>query len=135
MAGAAYMLSLNQNQPSCYVMAGFLALLQKDGALAAEAFDKAIELKSPQSAELKAINGFVGGKLNAIRWFKIRSLTGPLALVFIVTTVAILVVLRRRQLRRRLYGGREAADRTFMARGRCRSRCSTRRQRRNSARD
>jgi len=52
-AGVAYMLSLNQNQPACFVMAGLLALEARDAKLSKLAFRKAIELKSPQTQEIQ----------------------------------------------------------------------------------
>lgn len=52
-AGVAYMLSLNQTQPACFVMAGLLALEARDAELSKLAFTKAIELNSPQRDEIQ----------------------------------------------------------------------------------
>ena len=52
--GVAEILSLNQETPACFVMAGVLALKMMDGKTATTAFEKAIALKSPQSEQLQA---------------------------------------------------------------------------------
>jgi tetratricopeptide (TPR) repeat protein len=51
--GILYLASLNPKEPACFVMLGVASWHQQDLNLAAAAFEKAIELHSPQSEILK----------------------------------------------------------------------------------
>jgi len=61
--GALYMASLNSRQPACFVMLGIVCLKNHDYNLAAAAYERAIQLGSPQSEPLKTraekIRGFM----------------------------------------------------------------------------
>lgn len=52
--GAIYMAGLNGREPACWVMLGILAMTHSDKNLTMKAFEKAIELRSPQAAILQA---------------------------------------------------------------------------------
>jgi hypothetical protein len=57
--GVIYMTTLNQKQPACWVMLGLLATSHRDFQLAKVAFQKAIDLGSPQALVLQwQIKGF-----------------------------------------------------------------------------
>ena len=97
--GVAYMTSLNQEQPACFVVAGMLALAAEDGTLAKQAFQKAIRLGSPQKAQLEQWIAHIGTVRNykPISWATIIT-TSPFVIAAALVLAAI--VMKLREMRR-----------------------------------
>jgi tetratricopeptide (TPR) repeat protein len=102
--GVIYMATLNTRQPACFVMLGLVALKNSKQNLAAEAFERAIQLESPQAPLLKV-------KVKYLREYVARSLEYQRqhSLAYIVfgtgtTSVVLLYVVSNMRKRRRTAG-------------------------------
>jgi len=89
--GAIYMATLNPQQPACFVMLGVLSLKNKDKNLAAAAFEKAIQLGSPQADFLRFKIGQIRTHITEARsvQHKIESTALSVALVPLTALVCL----------------------------------------------
>jgi hypothetical protein len=102
--GIIYMATLNPKQPACFVMIGIACSKSRDFNLAVAAFEKAIELRSPQSELLKtqieSLRSFINGSLSQ-RLKQTLSIIGVLSLILLVVMYYIYTKFRdkRRKVR------------------------------------
>jgi tetratricopeptide (TPR) repeat protein len=101
--GVIYMATLNQKQPACWVMLGLLASSHRDFQLAKTAFQKAIDLGSPQTLVLQwQIKGFneLPVQLHIFGFRPAVLIFAGLMVGFVVVVIRIICILIKEAIRK-----------------------------------
>jgi len=96
--GVTYMAELNAREPACWTMLGLLAEQRSDKNLTIAAFEKAIQLGSPQASILQAQIDLLKEHIAKARKYKTGAVLMPGAVVCVTVIIAIILTMGLRAI-------------------------------------